>query len=385
MSLPVILFVVSGAFLLYVLLGYPAALAVWARLFPRPIRKEFVASPISVIVPVRNGARWIDAKIRSLLDSDYPAGLLKILVVSDGSNDGTDELVAACDDSRVTLLSLPAAGKSTAINLGLERVSSEIVVLTDVRQPFDRDTLRRLVACFAEPSVGVVTGELVIRDGNTRAEFNTGLYWKYEKWIRRNLNRVDAMLGATGSICAVRRKAVGPIPADVLLDDVYIPFFAVSRGFRVYFEDHAKAYDLPTSLHSEFRRKVRTQAGVYQIIRYFPWLLWPGNRRFVHFFSHKFGRLLLPFALILLFASSFGLPGPWRIAALAAQGAFYLAALLDPVIGEGTPLKRVTAVIRAFVVLVAAAFCALAVFVLPARQLWKETKVEAARDTGGPN
>ena len=242
-----------------------------------------------------------------------------------------------------------------------------------------------LLLVSLSPSVGVVTGELVIREGNTRAEFNTGLYWKYEKWIRKNLNRVDAMLGATGSICAVRRAAVGPIPADILLDDVYIPFFAVSRGFRTYFEDQAKAYDLPTSLQSEFRRKVRTQAGVYQIIRYFPWLLWPGNRRFVHFFSHKFGRLLLPFALILLFASSFGLPEPWRIAALMAQGAFYLAALLDPILAEGTPLKRVTAVIRAFVVLVAAAFCALTVFFLPARQLWKETKVGAARETGGPN
>ena len=151
MNFPVTLFVVSAAFLLYVLIGYPAALAVWARLFPRPIRKEFIACPISVIIPVRNGVKWIDAKIRSLLDSDFPAGLLEILVVSDGSTDGTDELVAAYDDSRVALLSLPAAGKSTAINVGLERVSSEIVVLTDVRQPFAPDALRRLVACFAEP------------------------------------------------------------------------------------------------------------------------------------------------------------------------------------------------------------------------------------------
>ncbi len=385
MSLPVTLFIISAAFLLYVLIGYPAALAAWARLFPRPIRKEFTPCPISVIIPVRNGARWIDAKLRSLLDSDYPAGLLEILVVSDGSTDGTNECVAAYNDARVALLSLPASGKSTAINLGLDRVSSEIVVLTDVRQPFAPDALRRLVACFSEPSIGVVTGELVISEGNTRAEFNTGLYWKYEKWIRKNLNRVDAMLGATGSICAIRQAAFRTIPSDILLDDVYIPFTAVSRGFRIYFEDHAKAYDLPTSLHSEFRRKVRTQAGVYQIIRYFPWLLWPGNRRFVHFFSHKFGRLLLPFALILLFVSSFWLPEPWRIAALAAQGAFYLAALLDTLLPEGTTLKRVTAVVRAFVVLIAAAFCALAIFILPARQLWKETKVGAARESGGSN
>ncbi len=383
MSLPIILFSASAAFLLYVLMGYPAALALWSSFSRRPIRKQFIARKISIIIPVRNGAKWIDAKLRSLLDSDYPAHLLQILVISDGSIDGTDELVSAHANSCVTLVSLPAGGKAAAINRGLERASSDIIVLTDVRQPFASDALRLLVACFADASVGVVTGELVIREGNTREEFNTGLYWKYEKWIRKNLNRVDAMLGATGSICAVRREALGPIPPDILLDDVYIPLVAVSRGFRIYFEDHAKAYDLPTSLHSEFRRKVRTQAGVYQVMRYFPWLLWPGNRRFIHFVSHKFGRLLLPFALILMFATSFGLPEPWRIIALVAQSAFYFAALLDPMLGEGSPLKRATGVVRAFVVLVAAAFCALAVFILPAQQLWRETKVEAARETGG--
>ncbi len=381
MNLPVIIFASSAAFFLYVLIGYPAALAVWSRLRSKPIRKEFVPHSISIIVPVRNGVNWIEQKIHSLLASDYPSDLLDILIVSDGSGDGTNELVQIYPDPRVRLLALPAGGKANAVNRGLEQVSSEIVVLTDVRQPFDPQALRKLISCFADPAVGVVTGELVIREGSTQAEANTGLYWKYEKWIRRNLNRVDAMLGATGSIYAVRREAVEPMPADILLDDVYLPFVAVSRGFRIYFEDQAKAYDLPTSLKSEFRRKVRTQAGVYQIIRYFPSLLWPGNHRFIHFVSHKFGRLLLPFALILMALSSCGLPEPWRILALFAQGAFYLAALVDPVIPEKTLLKRLTAVIRAFTVLVAAALCALAVFVMPARQLWKETKVTPARES----
>ena len=183
------------------------------------------------------------------------------------------------------------------------------------------------------------------------------------------------MLGATGSIYAVRREAVAPLPADVLLDDVYLPFAGVSRGFRIYFEEQAKAYDLPTSLNLEFRRKVRTQAGVYQILKYFPSLLWPSNKRFLHFSSHKIGRLLLPFAMIAAAISSFGLPAPWRSLALACQGVFYAAALIDPVVPEKTPLKRLTAVIRAFTVLVTAALCAIAVFVLPARQLWKESKV----------
>ncbi len=383
MNFAVLLFFLSAIFLFYVLIGYPTMLALWSRFSVRPISKGFVPRRISIVIPVRNGKQWIEGKIRSLLESDYPRELLDILFVSDGSTDGTEALVQACSDPRVRLLSLPGGGKATAVTRGLERVSSEIIVLTDVRQPFDSQALRKLVACFADPSVGLVTGELVIREGTTREEFNTGLYWKYEKWIRKNLNRLDAMLGATGSIYAIRREAVAPIPADVLLDDVYLPFIAVSRGYRIYFEEQAKAYDLPTSLRSEFRRKIRTQAGVYQIIRYFPSLLWPGNRRFIHFFSHKFGRLLLPFAMILLFMSSFGLQQPWRTLALSCQMLFYLIALADPIVPEATHVKRFSAVIRAFTVLVAAALCALCVFVLPAQQLWKETTVAAPPESGG--
>jgi poly-beta-1,6-N-acetyl-D-glucosamine synthase len=381
MNVSVLLFLLSVSFLFYILAGYPIALALWSRLAARPISKAFVPRRISIVIPVRNGEQWIEEKIRSLLESDYPHELLDILVVSDGSSDGTEALVQTRSDPRVRLLSLPAGGKATALTRGLQQVSSDILVLTDVRQPFDSQALRNLVACFADPSVGLVTGELVIREGTTQSEFNTGLYWKYEKWIRKSLNRVDAMLGATGSICAIRREAVAPIPADVLLDDVYLPFVAVSRGYRIYFEEQAKAYDLPTSLQSEFRRKVRTQAGVYQIIRYFPSLLWPGNRRFIHFVSHKFGRLLLPFAMILLFVSSFGLPQPWKTLALSCQAIFYLIALADPIVPEGTYIKRLSAVIRAFTVLVAAALCALCVFVVPAQQLWKETSVRTARET----
>jgi poly-beta-1,6-N-acetyl-D-glucosamine synthase len=383
MNFAVAIFCLSTAFVLYILIGYPVLLAIWSRSNSRPIRKEFVPHPISIIVPVKNGIKWIDAKIASLLQSDYPPELLKILIVSDGSVDGTDEFVKEYPDPRVSLLSLPPGGKATAVNRGLEAVESQYLVFTDVRQAFDRQAIRRMISCFADPKVGLVTGELVIREGTTQEEFNTGLYWKYEKWIRRNLNRIDAMLGATGSIYAARREAIAVMPADILLDDVFMPFVAVSRGYRVYFEDDAKAYDLPTSLQSEFRRKVRTQAGVYQIIRYFPFLLTPGNRRFIHFASHKFGRLLLPFALLAIALSSFWLPSPWRGLALIAQALFYLLALADTYIPEGNPVKRLSAVLRAFIVLVGAALCAVAIFVMPAQALWKETRVRSARETTG--
>ncbi len=375
MSVAPIIFAVSLAFILYVLIGYPGLLAIYARLFPKPIRKSLTPVALTVVVPVRNGERWIAGKLESLLASDYPPALLNILVVSDGSTDGTNPAVRAFGNPRVVLLELPGGGKATAVNRALEQVTTELVVLTDVRQEFHPAAISRLVACFADPSVGVVTGELVIRSGSSQEEYNTGLYWKYEKWIRRNLNRIDAMLGATGAIYAVRRSLVRPLPPDTLLDDVHLPFVAAFQGSRIFFEDSAKAYDYPSSLQSEFRRKIRTQAGMYQIVFRFPRLLWPGNRRFIHFFSHKLGRLLLPFAMLTCLVSSFFLPAPARWIALAPQLAFYSAGLLDPALPETNPLKRLTAVIRAFLVLVTAAFCAVAVFFLPAQRLWKETNV----------
>jgi cellulose synthase/poly-beta-1,6-N-acetylglucosamine synthase-like glycosyltransferase len=349
-------------------------LSLWATRHTQPIQKHFTPRSVSVIIPVRNGARWLEAKLQSLLASNYPPEHLNILVVSDGSTDATNDLAAGFPDSRVHLLSLPPGGKAIAVTRALENVQGEILILTDVRQPFHPDAIRHLVACFADPRVGVATGELVIREGNSQEEFNTGLYWKYEKWIRRSLNRIDAMLGATGSIYAIRRELAVPIPAEILLDDVYLPFTAAFKGFRIYFDVEAQAYDLPTSLKSEFGRKVRTQAGVYQILQRFPALLSPFNRRFVHFLSHKFGRLLLPFALLIALGSAFFLPHPWRLLFVTPQVLFYALALADPIIAEKSPLKRLSALIHAFVVLVAAAACALSVFFRPAHLLWKETR-----------
>jgi cellulose synthase/poly-beta-1,6-N-acetylglucosamine synthase-like glycosyltransferase len=267
------------------------------------------------------------------------------------------------------------------VTRGLAQATGEIIVLTDVRQEFHPQAIQKLIACFADPAVGIVTGELVIREGNSLEEQHTGLYWRYEKWIRRNLNRIDAMLGATGSIYAIRRELAVPVPPETLCDDVFLPLAIALQGYRIYFEEEAKAFDLPTSLHSEFWRKVRTQAGVYQIMFRFPALLWPGNRRFLHFLSHKLGRLLLPFALLLALFSSFFLPYPFNCIVIGAQAIFYGLGLVDRVLPERLAFKRLTAVIRAFVVLVAAAGCAIVVFFLPATKLWKETRVEQARSS----
>lgn len=369
----IIVFVLSAGFVLYVLFGYPLLLDAIAKLRAKPTTKRFEPKTVTVLLPVHNGEQWIRAKLETLLALDYPRELLEILVLSDGSTDGTARIVDEFSKSApVRLLDLPKGGKASAQNRGIAEARGEILFLTDVRQPLGRDALRKIVECFADPKVGVVTGELIILEGSTQEEANVGLYWKYEKWIRKRHSAIDSVLGATGCIFAIRRHLAGPMPAGTLLDDCHLPMQAFLKGFRIVMEDSAKAYDYPTSLSTEFHRKVRTQAGIYQLIGEFPALLGPGNRMWIHFLSHRLGRLLLPFALILIAISSFGLPSPWREAAIASQVLFYAAALVSPRLPERSLLKKLTAPVHTFVVLMAAALCATAVFFVPPERLWKK-------------
>jgi len=375
-----IVFLGSAAFCIYTVAGYPLLLALLARRHRHPVVRSARRARVSVILPVYNGERWIGPKLESILDLDYPLELMEILVVSDGSTDATESIAGEFSKrANVHVLRMPRRGKAAALNLALDRAQGEILFFTDVRQLLDRDSLRHLVECFADSTVGVASGELVIREGEGIEEASVGLYWKYEKWIRKQLSSVDSVLGATGCIYAMRRDLAVRLPEGTLVDDMYLPLAAFFRGYRVILEDAAKAYDYPTRLASEFRRKVRTLAGVYQVIGQYPALLGPSNRMWIHFFSHKLARLLMPFAMIAAAVTGYCLPGPWNRYAIAAQGLFYLLALADSWLPGDGLLKRLTSAVRIFTVLMAASLCAVSILFLPSRILWKETRVSAAR------
>jgi len=368
-----VVFLLAAGFVLYVLFLYPLLLWVVAR-SARPVRKEPIQPRVSVILAVHNGERWLRSKLESILALDYPRDLLEIFVISDGSSDSTDAIAREFAGQGVKLVRIPRQGKWAAINAGLAQVTGDVLFFTDVRQALDPQCLRRLVAPLADPAVGVVSGELVIREGETMAEANTGLYWRYEKWIRKHHAAIDSVLGATGAIYVMRRNLAVPLPPDTLLDDVYLPMAAFFRGYRLLLETSAKAYDVPASLDTEFRRKVRTLAGNYQIIRAYPGLLGPSNRMWIHFLSHKFGRLLLPFALAVCAVTGFLLPWPWSWAAVGVQGAFYFLAVLDLLVPESVSLKRLTSPVRTFVVLMAATACAAQILFVPANRFWRSSR-----------
>lgn len=362
---------ITAAGILYIVAGYPLLLHILARFRAHPIAKRIFRPSITVVLPVYNGERYIEAKLRTILALDYPKHMLEILVVSDGSTDRTDKITLGFAAHGVRLIRVPRGGKPAALNAAIGEASGELLFLTDVRQPLAQDCLTILANCFADPTVGAVSGELIIRDGKTHAEGDVGLYWKYEKWIRQKLSAIDSIFGATGACYMMRRELAKPLPEDCLLDDMHLPLNAFFDGYRLVMEPLAKAYDEPTPLDAEFRRKVRTLGGNYQILGAFPALLGPKNRMWIHFVSYKFGRLVLPWLLLILLASSFFLPQPWSWWSLMAQSVIYLLALIDPILPSRFPLKRISSPARSFLVMMLAVLCGLSVLFHDPRRLWK--------------
>jgi len=375
-----LVFWLSVAVVAYVYVGYPCVLALWARFAPRrgttpesaleSNRQPPISNPqfpsVSIVIAARNEAGRLAARIENLLALDYPAERRQIIVVSDGS---TDDSLKVLERYRrvVKTVSVPAGGKALALNAGVARARHEILVFADARQVFAPDALKALVAPFADPRIGGVSGELLLdaesalfsdrraaadrRRGHAsqlravalerrgtperrRSIASTiadgvGMYWRYEKGLRRMETAVGSTLGATGAIYAIRRPLWRDLPADTILDDVLTPMRVVLAGYRVVFEERARAFDrAAVDADAEARRKVRTLAGNYQLLTLEPRLLLPWrNPVWLQFVSHKLGRLAVPYLMLVAFAASIVLAThPFYFAVLAAQVAFYLLA-----------------------------------------------------------
>jgi biofilm PGA synthesis N-glycosyltransferase PgaC len=364
----------------YTVAGYPLLLGWIARRHFQPVKKQSdVSRSLTVIVVVYNGENFLAAKLESILQQSYPAEKMQILVVSDGSTDQTDAIASSFAHRGVRLLCVPHGGKPAALNAAVPHAEGEVLILTDVRQVLDREAVACLLACFADPQVGAVSGDMLVLSGD-REESNVGLYWRYERWIRKQLAAVDSMLGATGPFYAIRKKLFRPMPPDTLLDDMFVPLEAFFRGYRLVLEEQAKAYDYPTNIRTEFRRKVRTQAGNYQILRQFPDLLSSRNRMLFHYLSYKFARLMLPWMAIALFLVSLALPGPFAALAIALQLIPIGIAASDFITPPGSFWKKLSSPAHTVVAMLAATACAVAIFFVPPQRLWKPTQLQVARD-----
>jgi len=352
------------AVLVYTYAGYPVLLALLKRVLPLHVRRDPNWTPtVTACVAAYNAEATLQAKLASLAALDYPADKLDILVYSDGSSDGTEALVAAWSarDVRVRLIRGPQRmGKPTALNCMASQARGEVLLLTDARQPIDPGALRSMLALLADPSVGCVTGNLQLG-----GQAGSGVYWRYENWIRRCEARFRSVVGMTGPLSAIRRADLAPLPTNLILDDVWIPMRLRLQGRRILFCEEALAFDQAFDDEREFGRKVRTLAGNYQLFSLMPALLVPFvNPSWFETWSHKIMRLVCPWALLmLLLSSALGMASPVLAILLAGQVFFYAVAL------AGGHLGRIGTVARTFVVLNAAAVVGLWRFLAGAQKV----------------
>ena len=430
-------FWLAFALVAFVYAGYPLLLHLYARIRGQRSEaggREDQLPTVSFVIAARNEGRRVLGRVENIEQLDYPAGKRQIVLVSDGSTDDTGEIFSRLRaEGRAIAIELREGGKARALNCGAAFATGDLIVFADMRQGFAPDALRALVAPFADPRVGAVSGELVLngeardrrseeerrlmderrRNDDRRAALRrdspgqrrsrrrwaarraaldstiadgVGLYWRYEKQIRRDESAAGSVVGATGAIYAMRRSLWQPLPPDTILDDVLTPMRVVMAGYRVVFEERACAFDRTASdSNAEGRRKLRTLAGNYQLLWLEPRLLLPWcNPAWLQFVSHKVGRLLVPYALPLLFVLSFLLArhSPFYAALFAAQGAFYLLAAYGAWLEQAThtapagrtggagPVNRMARVALMFIVMNKSAVAGL-VAAMTRQKVWR--------------
>lgn len=379
-----LLFWICVAAILYTYLGYPIAVWLLGRYRNREIRKADITPRVSVVIACHNEQSNIAARINNLSDCDYPRNLVEIVIVSDGSTDRTAEIARGQASDRVRVFAYEEQkGKAIALNVGVGIATGEVIVFADARQSFEPGAIQELVANFADPRVGAVSGELLLDGGGGSVGEGVGLYWKYEKWIRKSESRAGSTIGATGAIYAIRRELWRPLPESTILDDVYTPMRIALGGRRVVFEEKACARDKAVeSPGREFARKVRTLTGNYQLCQMMPRLLIPSSALVFQFYSHKLMRLAAPIFFLLLLAANVMLaanpPGSARLvyrAALAAQSLFYCGVLAGACLLKRIRRVRLLNFAYVFSLMNAAALVGLLYFVAGKRNVWARGEV----------
>lgn len=333
---PLIVFWVASVVVVYVYGGYPLVLVLLRRLLHRQVVRETtttdpsVAPTVSLIVAAYNEGEIIEAKVRNSLALEYPGGRLEIVVASDGSRDDTAEIVRRfTDDPRVRLFELSDnRGKLHVLNDTIPHVQGEIVAFSDASSMLAPDALRRLVANFADPRVGAVCGSYNVT-GRNQADLGAqeDLYWRYEAFLKRQEAAIGSILGCHGSLYGIR-KDLYPFPDPrTINDDFVIPLRILQQGYRIAYEPAAVANEEAKEMCG-FTRRIRVMTGNFRQLRELGALLRPFRpMEFFFYLSHKAGRLIVPWALIVaLIANLFLLNRPFYRCTFGLQLGFYALA-----------------------------------------------------------
>ena len=346
---------------LYPFVLYPALARGVAWLRRRGVHKASVCPAVSVVIAAYNESSCIERTVRNKLAQQYMAERLEVIVVSDGSEDGTDQILERLAVSEPRLRwwrQEPRAGKSAALNGAIRQARGDIVVFADANSVYAPDAVSRLVSNFGDPQVGYVTGKMVYGNPSGGAIGDgCSAYMRFENWLRQQETAIGSVVGVDGGVDAMRRRLFQELRADQLPDFV-TPLRVIAQGYRVVFDPGALLHeDALEDQSSEFRMRVRVTLRALWALRDCRSLLSPvGNPVFAwQLWSHKVLRYLAFIPLCVALGLSILLADNVLYLSIAAAG---LAVLAGAAIGHLVPAAsagaRVIRLAQYFVLLNAA-------------------------------
>jgi cellulose synthase/poly-beta-1,6-N-acetylglucosamine synthase-like glycosyltransferase len=265
---------------------------------------------VCMFMAAYNEKDYVDAKVANLLDLDYPKDKIQYLWVTDGSDDGTPDLLKNYPQMQVQHLP-QRRGKIHAMNRGMQFVDAPIVIFSDSNTMLCRETIQVMVETFRDPKVGCIAGEKRIADLNTDGAAGSGenIYWKFESWVKRMDSELNSAVGAVGELFAIRTQLYSEVENDTILDDFIISLRIAEKGYRIAYTPNAYAIESASvNVSEELKRKVRIAAGGLQTIGRLKELLNPFRFGWlsVQYISHKVLRwTLAPLSLFALLFLNF--------------------------------------------------------------------------------
>lgn len=365
----------------YIYVGYPACVFLLSAVYGRSPNRSPFEPRVTVVISAYNEEAEIEATVMNKLSQDYPLDRLKVLVVSDGSTDRTDEIVKTLvnyhADRLMFLRQEPRQGKTQALNMAFQYLSSEVVVFADANSIYASDAIRALVNNFSDPSVGYVTGQMIYgNQATTGVGAGSGSYMSYENTLRMWESKLGSIVGVDGGIDAIRRQCYIPMRPDQLPDFI-LPLNVVEQGNRVVYEPRAKVFETALSdPFQEFRMRVRVSLramwGLYDKKHLlnpfqFPLFAW-------QLLSHKVLRYgaFLPLAGLLLFNIVAVSQGAFYAWSLGVQVTMYAVAMLGHFLRQSSGTESKLLSPYYFVILNAACILAFWKFLTGQKMvLWK--------------
>jgi cellulose synthase/poly-beta-1,6-N-acetylglucosamine synthase-like glycosyltransferase len=336
---PEIVFITSIALLAYTYVGYSVLVLLLSRALPHPVHMAEIRPTISVIIAAYNEERDIARKIENTLALDYPREKLEIIVASDCSTDGTDEIVKGYADRGVILHRRPERiGKSAAQNQAMRFSKGSVLVFSDATTMYERDTLEKIVRSFADPDVGCVAGRLVYVNGSPADGSSTAVdkgcrsYWGYEVFLKECESRIGSLIGVSGCLYAVRRSSYARIALDMSSDFVIATVIHLQGMRTVYDAEAVSTENTNKRGKDEFRMRVRVIEQTMSALHRYREVLNPFRHGIyaLQMISHKVMRYAAPLFMATLYVSNLFLINESEFYRLTffAQSAFYLAALV---------------------------------------------------------